>query len=361
MSEVQRSLTRCAAAPIPRRKFLRRAAAAGGLLAAPWPVPGKALGRDGAVPPSEKIVLGGIGIGGRGSGVLGWMMGEPDVQCVAVCDAKKAQRERVKQMVDTRYGNNDCQIYRDIREFLALRTDIDAVLIATGDRWHAFASVLAMRAGKDVYSEKPSSMTVAQGRAVVDTARRYRRIYQTGTQRLSEGNFIFANELVRTGRLGKVHVPYKDIILLVTALVRKDTEKKVAEIRPPTLYIGAPLAGGGNLPVMLEEQEPGVRVVRTTELDHYLDIFAVEPAHHLRLNAGTFNFTQTGMKLQLTSPANLAEFVKYFAPLCEHADLDVSIRWILDDDPRTGLRFNSLAQYEAYLHWRVQMVYHADE
>jgi predicted dehydrogenase len=133
------------------------------------------------------------------------MLPEPDVQFVAVCDAKKERRHAVKEMVDTRYGNSDCATYRDIRRFLAERTDIDAVLIATGDRWHALASIMAMRAGKDVYSEKPSSMTIAEGRAVVQTAKRYRRIYQTGTQRLSEGNFIFANELLRIGRLGNVH------------------------------------------------------------------------------------------------------------------------------------------------------------
>jgi predicted dehydrogenase len=189
-----------------RRRFLKAAAAAGALAPClPWLVPSKTLGRGGAVAPSERIVFAGIGIGGRGSGVLQWMLPEPDVQCVAVCDAKRQQRENVKRIVDTQYGNRDCSTYRDIREFLALRTDVDAVLIATGDRWHALASVMAMRAGKDVYSEKPSAMTIAEGRAVVDTARRFGRVYQTGTQRLSEANFTFANELLRTGRLGKVH------------------------------------------------------------------------------------------------------------------------------------------------------------
>jgi len=137
--------------------------------------------------------------------VLGWMLPEKDVQFVAVCDAKKAQRERVKQMVDNHYGNSDCRVYRDMREFLATRPDIDALLITTGDRWHATASVMAMRAGKDVYSEKPSSMTIAEGQAVVATAKRYGRVYQTGLQRLSEANFTFANELLRLGRLGQVH------------------------------------------------------------------------------------------------------------------------------------------------------------
>jgi len=185
-----------------RRAFLKRTAV---LAAAPYYVAASALGRDGKVAASERIVLGGIGIGRRGSHDLNWMLPEPDVQFVADCDANKERREAVKQMVDTRYGNKDCATYRDIRQFLAERTDIDAVLVTTGDRWHALASVMAMRAGKDVYSEKPSSMTIAEGQAVVETAKRYRRIYQTGTQRLSEGNFTFVNDLIRLGRLGKVH------------------------------------------------------------------------------------------------------------------------------------------------------------
>ncbi|MGO8928821.1 MAG: Gfo/Idh/MocA family protein [Limisphaerales bacterium] len=188
-----------------RREFLKRAAIATGAVAVPCIIPASALGLNGAVPPSERIALGGMGVGNRGSDDLRWMLPEKDVQFVAICDAKKSSREAVKRIVDTKYGNNDCAMYRDMREFLAARTDIDALLIATGDRWHASASVMAMRAGKDVYSEKPSSMTIAEGQAVVATARRYGRIYQTGTQRLSEDNFTFANELLRTGRLGHVH------------------------------------------------------------------------------------------------------------------------------------------------------------
>lgn len=188
-----------------RRQLLKRAAVAGGVVAAPYIVPASVLGRNGAVPPSEKIVLGGLGIGGRGSYVLNWMLPEKDVQFVAVCDAQKSRREGVKKMVDEKYGNSDCKVYGDMREFLATRTDIDALLIATGDRWHALASIMAMRAGKDVYSEKPSCMTIAQGQAVVDTAKRYGRVYQTGTQRLSEANFVWCIEAARSGRLGQVH------------------------------------------------------------------------------------------------------------------------------------------------------------
>jgi hypothetical protein len=185
-----------------RRAFLRGSAL---IAAVPAIVPATVFGRDGKVPPSERIILGGIGIGNRGSHDLRWILPEQDVQFVATCDLNRSRREAVKQIVDTRYGNSDCKLYSNTPEFLAERTDIDALLVTTGDRWHALASIMAMRAGKDVYSEKPSCMTIAEGRAVVETAKRYRRIYQTGTQRLSEGNFIFANELIRLGRLGKVH------------------------------------------------------------------------------------------------------------------------------------------------------------
>jgi len=188
-----------------RREFLKVAALAAGALLAPTLVAGSALGKNGAVPASERIVMGGIGLGGRGTGDLGWMLPEKDVQFVAICDARKERREAIKGIVDKRYDNTDCSMYPDIREFLATRTDIDGCLIATGDRWHALASTLAMRAGKDVYSEKPSCMTMAEGQMVVETARKYGRVYQTGTQRLSEGNFAFIIELARTGRLGKLH------------------------------------------------------------------------------------------------------------------------------------------------------------
>lgn len=209
-------------APVSRRQFLKRATIAGGLFAVPLVVPGRVLGLNGTVPPSEKIVLGGLGVGNRGTGVLRWMMPERDVVFVANCDPQKERRERVKQMVDSHYGNNDCKIYANIREFLAERTDIDAILSAPGDRWHALAAILAMRAGKDVFSEKPSSMTIAEGQAVVATAKRYGRVYQTGVQRLSEANFVFCIEAAKQGLLGKVHTARAHIAPWDAAEMRHD-------------------------------------------------------------------------------------------------------------------------------------------
>jgi len=186
-----------------RRRFLKTAAQAGAVFAMPYVIPATVLGQNGAVAPSERIRLGGIGIGGRGGYVLGCFLHEPDVQCVAIFDVKANRRKAVKEMVDARYGNQDCVTYSDLREVLA-RDDIDAVLIATGPNWHATASILAANAGKDVYCEKPSTKNIAQSLALAETFRRTGRVFQAGTQRRSLPNFMYAIELAQTGRLGKL-------------------------------------------------------------------------------------------------------------------------------------------------------------
>ena len=193
-----------------RRQFLTKGAMAASAVALPYFIPASALGRSGTVAPSNRIVMAGIGIGGRGSGDLKVMLGEKDVKFVAVCDVHKGRREAAKNLVDSKYGNTDCATYGDMCQLLAERPDVEGVLIATGDRWHALASVLAMRAGKDVYCEKPACLTMAQGQMVVETARRYGRVYQTGAQRLSESPHVCAIEMARSGRLGKIHTAYAD-------------------------------------------------------------------------------------------------------------------------------------------------------
>ncbi len=192
-------------AKMSRRAFLAKAS---GTLALPWLVPASALGRDGAVAPSNRIVMGAIGLGNRGTGDLrNWVLPEKDVQFVAICDVRKDRRDAIKDLVDKHYGTVDCAQYIDMRELLT-RPDIDAILTATGDRWHAGVSIMAMRAGKDVYTEKPASMTVQEGQAVVAAARKHNRVYQAGMQRLSEPNFVVCNELLRLGRLGEVRKVY---------------------------------------------------------------------------------------------------------------------------------------------------------
>ena len=187
-----------------RRDFLRKSLAATGAISAPWIVPARALGRDGAVAPSEKITLGVIGIGPRCTYDLKAMLGLPDVQCVAIADVQASRRDAGKKLVDEHYGNQDCVLYRDFRELLE-RKDIDAVLIATGDRWHAPASIMAAKAGKDVYSEKPCGLTIAYCQELADTMQRTGRVFQAGTQRRSVPNFQQAVQLAHSGKLGKIH------------------------------------------------------------------------------------------------------------------------------------------------------------
>jgi len=186
-----------------RRRFLKTAVQASACFVAPYVIPGTVLGKNGGVAPSERIVLGGIGIGNRGGYVLGCFLAEPDVQCVAICDVRASRRDAVKKRVDARYGNQDCDTYIDMRELLA-RRDIDAVLIATGPNWHATAATLAARAGKDVYCEKPCTKNISQSLLLAETFRRTGRVFQAGTQRRSLPNFAYAVELAQSGRLGTV-------------------------------------------------------------------------------------------------------------------------------------------------------------
>jgi len=190
-----------------RRSFLSTALKTGALLAMPQIVPGTVLGKDGGVAPSERIVLGAIGIGNRGWYVLGCFLEEPDVQFVAICDVKATRRHAVKERADAKNGNQNCAMYRDLRELLA-RSDIDAVLIATGPNWHATAATLAANAGKDVYCEKPCTKNISQSLALAETFRRTGQVFQAGTQRRSLPNFAFAVDLARHGKLGKLKTLY---------------------------------------------------------------------------------------------------------------------------------------------------------
>ena len=189
---------------VSRRRFLKRAASGtGGLLAAPYVITSSALGGQGRLSANERIVMGVIGVGGRGRYDMRAFMANKDVQVVAVCDVQGGRRAAGKAEVDRKYGNRDCKTYIDLRRMLA-RSDIDAVLIATGDNNHTMASIEAARAGKDVYCEKPMSVTITESRAVAETMRRLARIYQCGTQRRNVGNFVFAVNLARSGKLGKL-------------------------------------------------------------------------------------------------------------------------------------------------------------
>jgi len=188
-----------------RRSFIQGSGAMlAGAVGFPYIVSASALGADGAVAASERITIGSIGVGGQGTWKVKDFLGIPVAQIVAVCDVQQSEREKAKRIVDEKYGNSDCAMYNDFRELLA-RDDIDAVVIATQDHWHALIAVAAAQAGKDMYCEKPLGVAVAESQAIRDAVRKYGIVFQTGTQQRSERNFRFACQLARSGYLGKIH------------------------------------------------------------------------------------------------------------------------------------------------------------
>ena len=165
-----------------RRKFVQ---AAGAAVAAPYVITSSALGNAERPPASDRIVMGGIGIGNMGRGDQRAFLGHGEVQYVAACDVRKGPRDQSKTTVDEKYGNSDCQTYIDFRELLA-RDDIDAVHVATPDHWHAILVIEACRAGKDVYCQKPETLTLREGPLMIEAARRYGRVVSGGSQRVLE-------------------------------------------------------------------------------------------------------------------------------------------------------------------------------
>ncbi len=186
-----------------RRAFIRSAVSAGAGIAMAQVVPASALGLGRRPAPSNRIVMGCIGVGGQGTGNMQVFLGQPDVQVVAVCDVDRNHLNNAKSIVDRHYGNGDCAAYTDFRELLA-RKDLDAISLATPDHWHAIPAIMAMNAGLDVYGEKPISHCLMEGRAMANAQKENGRIWQTGSWQRSQAHFRFACELVRNGRIGKV-------------------------------------------------------------------------------------------------------------------------------------------------------------
>jgi len=193
-----------------RRSFLCKSAMTSAAFSLPSLVPAHVLGKDGGTAPSEKVIFGVIGIGPRCTYDVKPMLAFSDVRCVAIADVQASRRDAGKRLVAEQYGNQDLTLYRDFRELLD-RKDIDAVLIATGDRWHAPASMMAAEAGKDIYSEKPCGLTIDLCQRLDETIKRTGRIFQAGTQRRSVPNFQQAVELAQSGKLGKLHTLYASI------------------------------------------------------------------------------------------------------------------------------------------------------
>ncbi|MCC6698262.1 MAG: Gfo/Idh/MocA family oxidoreductase [Candidatus Hydrogenedentes bacterium] len=193
-----------------RRAFLKRTTAAGAAFAAPQIVPSSVLGLGETTAPSERIVMAGIGTGGMGTLDIVNFTAHSDVQFIALCDAGDFRMAKAKAHIDEHYGNTDCKLYGDWREVIA-RDDIDAVMIATPDHWHALISIEAAKAGKDIYCEKPISLTVAEGRLVVEAMKKYKTVYQSGTQRRSIGCFQFAVQAARNKVIGELHTIHTNL------------------------------------------------------------------------------------------------------------------------------------------------------
>jgi predicted dehydrogenase len=188
-----------------RRQFIRTTAC---IVAAPTILPAGAWASERQ--PSERVVLGFIGTGKQSRSLLGGFIRNPATQVVAVCDVDTTRREEARKRVEAFYANQSdnasykgCDAYNYFRELIA-RKDIDAVVIATPDHWHAIQVIAAADGGKDIYCEKPLSLTIREAREMVNAVRRNRRILQTGSMQRSSQEFLKACELVRNGRIGKV-------------------------------------------------------------------------------------------------------------------------------------------------------------
>jgi predicted dehydrogenase len=189
-----------------RRAFMFRGAAARGAAAAlPTIVPSTVVG---AAAPSKRITMGMIGMGGQMGGHFRTMLGRSDVQVLAVCDVDRKKRENAKAQAERTYKG--CDAYLEY-ERVCERPDIDAVLIAVPDHWHAAISLAAIKTGKDVYCEKPMTLTIREGRLVSEACKQYGAIYQVGSQQRSEWAFRTAAEIVRNGRIGKIKTCYASL------------------------------------------------------------------------------------------------------------------------------------------------------
>lgn len=186
--------------PISRRQFLKHTATACSALVLPTIVPARVFGANA---PSNRIVMGAIGVGSQGYGDMRGFLGKSEVQMVAVCDVDRGHSERARKTVNERYGDNGCKAYLDFRDLLG-RGDLDAVILALPDHWHAIPAIAAAKAGLDIHGQKPLARSIREGRAIRDAVHRYGRVWQTGSQQRSDQKFRRAAELVRNGRIGKI-------------------------------------------------------------------------------------------------------------------------------------------------------------
>ena len=167
-------------------------------------VPAHIIGQSNRPAPSNRLTMGMIGLGSMGMRHTKAFLQESDCQILAVCDVDTSRRQNAVEIINQHYGNNDCAGYNDFRELIN-RKDIDTLCISVPDHWHSIISIESIRTGKDIYGEKPLALTISEGRAIVKEVEKYDCIWQTGSWQRSERGFRFACELVRNGRIGKLH------------------------------------------------------------------------------------------------------------------------------------------------------------
>jgi len=183
---------------ISRRSFLKSASAA---ISAPYIISSCALGGEGRPAPSNRLTMGLIGLGSMGMRHVKGFLQENDCQIIAVCDVDGGRLNAAVREVNKHYDNEDCVRYNDFREVIS-RDEIDALCIAVPDHWHSIPAIKGIRAGKDIYGEKPLALTISEGRAMVEAVHRYNCVWQTGSWQRSTAHFRFGCELVRNQRIG---------------------------------------------------------------------------------------------------------------------------------------------------------------
>lgn len=204
-----------------RRDFIKDSSkVAAAIIAAPMIISSCTKGKEGRPSPSDRINLAVIGAGNQGTNDTREFLEDERVQITAVCDVntksagywdgKVAGREFVRELVETHYSDKTGKPFKGVKEFTDFREvlerkDIDAVLIALPDHWHCIPTLIAAAEGKDIYCQKPLSLTIAEGRAMSDAVNKHNVVFQTGSQQRSNSNFRVVCELVRNGRIGDLH------------------------------------------------------------------------------------------------------------------------------------------------------------
>lgn len=309
---------------VTRRSFLTRSLAAAGALGG-VPLPARPVpAADNAVPPSKRVTLGCIGLGIQGTQNMRTFLGHPEVRVLAVCDVHETQRDQARDLVNTFYDNSDCAAYRDFRELLA-RPDIDAVLIATPDHWHALIGAAAARQRKHMYMEKPVGWSFTAAHALEKAVREAGVVFQFGTQQRSSGNFRFACELVRNGRIGQLQRILVGVPGSVCSCPHQPVEPVPKEL-DYDLWLGpAPLAPYCRQRCRPYSQKEGWSVWYGI-LDYCLGMIANWGVHHL-------DIAQWGNNTELSGPVEI-EGRGVFPP---NLLTDAAIRWEVDNRYANGV------------------------